>query len=171
MRTKTNDADRRRALDDLLAGELSALTVALDGPLTRGLKLVRHYRSADALLSQGVFQTRGKPGQTSSPTGQGKAVGVGDAAGGDIMLPPPECWGVARDGDDPWITRALRSREYLRIIYGPKYELPENLERLRSRGLSAKRSLALRQVALGVEGIERFARGEPPAVSMSASSG
>ena len=38
---------------------------------------------------------------------------------------------------------------------------PENLERLRSRGLSAKRSLALREFALGVEGLERFVRGEP----------
>lgn len=54
-----------------------------------------------------------------------------------------------------------RGREYLRIIYGPEYTLPENLERLRSRGLAAKRSLALREFALGVEGLERFVRGEP----------
>jgi protein phosphatase len=54
-----------------------------------------------------------------------------------------------------------RGREYLRIIYGPEYTLPENLERLRSRGLSAKRSLALREFALGVEGLERFVRKEP----------
>ncbi|MBA3890669.1 MAG: polynucleotide kinase-phosphatase, partial [Gemmatimonadaceae bacterium] len=54
-----------------------------------------------------------------------------------------------------------RGREYLRIIYGPEYTLPEHLERLRSRGLHAKRSLALREFALGVEGLERFVRGEP----------
>jgi polynucleotide kinase-phosphatase len=54
-----------------------------------------------------------------------------------------------------------RGREYLRIIYGPEYTLPENLERLRQRGLAAKRSLALREFALGVEGLERFVRGEP----------
>src|SRR5207302_4346841 len=53
-----------------------------------------------------------------------------------------------------------RGREYLRIIYGPEYTLPENLERLRQRGLSAKRSLALREFALGVEGLERFVQGE-----------
>ena len=35
-----------------------------------------------------------------------------------------------------------RGREYLRIIYGPEYDAPENLVRLRSRGLGAKRSLA-----------------------------
>ena len=54
-----------------------------------------------------------------------------------------------------------RGREYLRIIYGPEYTLPENLERLRSRGLAAKRSLALREFALGIEGLERFVRNEP----------
>ena len=54
-----------------------------------------------------------------------------------------------------------RGREYLRIIYGPDYTVPENLERLRARALGAKRSLALREFALGIEGLERFVRGEP----------
>jgi protein phosphatase len=54
-----------------------------------------------------------------------------------------------------------RGAEYLRIIYGPEYDVPENLERLRARGLSAKRSLALREFALGIEGLERFVRKEP----------
>jgi len=36
-----------------------------------------------------------------------------------------------------------RGTEYLRIIYGPEYSLPQNLDRLRSRGLGVKRSLAL----------------------------
>lgn len=54
-----------------------------------------------------------------------------------------------------------RGPEYLRIIYGPEYTLPEHLERLRSRGLSTKRSLALREFALGIEALERFVRREP----------
>ena len=54
-----------------------------------------------------------------------------------------------------------RGGEYLRIIYGPEYSRPENIERLRSRGLAAKRSLALREFALGIEGLERFVRQEP----------
>ena len=54
-----------------------------------------------------------------------------------------------------------RGREYLRVIYGPEYTRPENLERLRARGLNAKRSLALREFALGVEALERFVRREP----------
>lgn len=55
----------------------------------------------------------------------------------------------------------VRGREYLRIIYGPEYTVPDQIERLRSRGLGAKRSLALREFALGIEGLERFARHEP----------
>jgi protein phosphatase len=54
-----------------------------------------------------------------------------------------------------------RGREYLRIIYGPEYLLPEHLDRLRQRGLAGKRRLALREFALGVEGMERFVRREP----------
>lgn len=54
-----------------------------------------------------------------------------------------------------------RGREYLRIIYGPEYTTEENLSRLRSRGLGRKRSLALGEFALGVEGLERFVRREP----------
>ncbi len=54
-----------------------------------------------------------------------------------------------------------RGREYLRIIYGPEYTFPENLSRLRQRGLATKRSLALREFALGIESLERFVNREP----------
>ncbi|MFF7155161.1 polynucleotide kinase-phosphatase [Streptomyces sp. NPDC008139] len=54
-----------------------------------------------------------------------------------------------------------RGREYLRIIYGPEYTRPEHLERLRSRFLGHKRSLALREYALGLEALDRLAAGEP----------
>ena len=54
-----------------------------------------------------------------------------------------------------------RGPEYLRIIYGPEYLLPVNLERLKSRAVGAKRSLAGREFALGVEALERFIRKEP----------
>ena len=55
----------------------------------------------------------------------------------------------------------VRGREYLRIIYGPDYTEPANLDRLRQRGLGHKRSLALREYALGLEALDRVARGEP----------
>jgi hypothetical protein len=54
-----------------------------------------------------------------------------------------------------------RGREYLRIIYGPDYLLPGNLDRLRQRNVKTKRNLALREFALGVEGLERFVAGQP----------
>ena len=52
----------------------------------------------------------------------------------------------------------VRGREYLRIIYGPDYTSAANLTRLRSRNLGHKRSLALREYALGLESLERLAR-------------
>ncbi len=54
-----------------------------------------------------------------------------------------------------------RGREYLRIIYGPEYLLPENLGRLKARNLGVKRQLALREFALGIEALERFVQREP----------
>jgi protein phosphatase len=54
-----------------------------------------------------------------------------------------------------------RGREYLRIIYGPDYDAPENIARLRARGLATKRALAVRELALGIEALERFTRREP----------
>jgi polynucleotide kinase-phosphatase len=53
----------------------------------------------------------------------------------------------------------VRGREYLRLVYGPDY--PAHLDRLRQRRVGPKRSLALREHALGVEGLDRLARGEP----------
>ncbi|HEY7920071.1 MAG TPA: polynucleotide kinase-phosphatase [Streptosporangiaceae bacterium] len=55
----------------------------------------------------------------------------------------------------------VRGREYLRIIYGPDYTEPANLARLRDRNLGRKRSLALREYTLGLEALDRGARGEP----------
>lgn len=60
-----------------------------------------------------------------------------------------------------WETLTGWGREYLRLIYGPEHTAPENLERLRPRGLAGKRLLALREFALGIESLERFVRHEP----------
>jgi protein phosphatase len=54
-----------------------------------------------------------------------------------------------------------RGREYLCIIYGPEYADPGQIDRLRTRSLGRKRSLAIREFALGVEALERFVRHEP----------
>jgi protein phosphatase len=42
-----------------------------------------------------------------------------------------------------------------------KYLLPANLERLRSRNVEAKRSLASQEFALDIDPLERFVRKEP----------
>lgn len=55
----------------------------------------------------------------------------------------------------------VRGPEYLRIIYGPDYLDEQHLSRLRSRALGHKRSMALREYALGLEALDRVARDEP----------
>jgi protein phosphatase len=82
-------------------------------------------------------------------------------AGGEGMVVKP--LDFVAQGKRGIVQPAVKCRgpEYLRIIYGPEYSAPQNLERLRSRGLGAKRSLALREFALGVEALERFVRREP----------
>jgi protein phosphatase len=83
------------------------------------------------------------------------------ASGGEgMVVKPSQFVGRNRRG---LIQPAIkcRGREYLRIIYGPEYTAPEHLERLRARGLGTKRSLALREFALGVEALQRFVEREP----------
>jgi protein phosphatase len=81
--------------------------------------------------------------------------------GGEGMVVKPLSW-VAR-GRRGLVQPAVkcRGREYLRIIYGPEYTAPEHIERLRSRSLGRKRSLALRELALGLEALHRFVEREP----------
>jgi len=82
--------------------------------------------------------------------------------GGEGMVVKPLDFIPARGQKRP-VQPAVKCRgpEYLRIIYGPEYTLPEHLERLRERGLAGKRGLAHREFALGIEGLERFTRHEP----------
>jgi protein phosphatase len=83
------------------------------------------------------------------------------AAGGEGMVVKPLEFVVT--GRKGLVQPALkcRGREYLRIIYGPEYTQPENLERLRQRGVGKKRAQAAREFGLGVEALERFVRCEP----------
>jgi protein phosphatase len=92
------------------------------------------------------------------------------AAGGEGMvvkpaanLAPRRGSGSSQPGPKGLVQPGLkvRGREYLRLIYGPDYTEPGNLDRLRQRALSHKRSLALREYALGLEALDRVARGEP----------
>ncbi|MBA2809652.1 polynucleotide kinase-phosphatase [Streptomyces sp. KM273126] len=82
--------------------------------------------------------------------------------GGEGMVVKP-AGAVVRDGKGRLVQPGIkcRGREYLRIIYGPEYTRPDNLARLRHRFLGHKRSLAVREYALGLEALDRLAEGEP----------
>ncbi|CAM5372251.1 polynucleotide kinase-phosphatase [Streptomyces purpurascens] len=82
--------------------------------------------------------------------------------GGEGMVVKP-AGALVRDPQGRLVQPGIkcRGREYLRIIYGPEYTRPENLARLRSRFLNHKRSLAIREYALGLEALDRLADGEP----------
>lgn len=82
-------------------------------------------------------------------------------AGGEGMVVKPLQW--LTYGKRGLVQPALkcRGREYLRIIYGPEYTAPDQLERLRGRGLQRKRRLALAEFALGAEALYRFVAAEP----------
>jgi protein phosphatase len=80
--------------------------------------------------------------------------------GEGMVVKPLEC--IAR-GKKGLLQPAIKCRgaEYLRIIYGPEYLRPANLERLRERSVAGKRSLALKEFALGIEALNRFVLKEP----------
>jgi protein phosphatase len=82
-------------------------------------------------------------------------------AGGEGMVVKPA--GVVHRGPQGLAQPGIKCRgpEYLRLIYGPEYAAEPNLSRLRSRGLGHKRSLALREFALGIEALHRFTAAEP----------
>ncbi|WP_405920320.1 polynucleotide kinase-phosphatase [Streptomyces longwoodensis] len=82
--------------------------------------------------------------------------------GGEGMVVKP-LGALVRDGEGRLVQPGVkcRGREYLRIIYGPEYTRPDHLARLRGRFLQHKRSLALREYALGLEALDRLAGGEP----------
>ncbi|MET8156862.1 polynucleotide kinase-phosphatase [Sphaerisporangium sp. NPDC005289] len=78
---------------------------------------------------------------------------TGDGGEGMVVKPAHPAAGRVQPGVK------VRGREYLRIIYGPDYT--GGLDRLRGRFLGKKRSLALREHALGMEALARLAGGEP----------
>ena len=82
-------------------------------------------------------------------------------SGGEGMVVKPLGFTVYNEGSLIQPAVKCRGREYLRIIYGAEYLTQEHLKRLKKRSLSRKRSLALREYALGAEALERFVSKEP----------
>lgn len=82
---------------------------------------------------------------------------VAAGAEGAVVKPAGGCERGPRGLVQPGLK--VRGPEYLRLVYGPHY--PEHLGRLRERHVGRKRSLALREYALGLEALHRFGEGEP----------
>ncbi|MFJ9078993.1 polynucleotide kinase-phosphatase [Streptomyces sp. NPDC102278] len=135
-------------------------------PHDEQLALLDRLVAADEAAGTGLLR---RTGRILVDTGDEASVRAGTdwwleltAAGGEGMVVKP-LTAYARDGKgrlaQPGVK--VRGREYLRIIYGPEYTRPDHLERLRGRFLGHKRSLALREYALGLEALDRLAAGEP----------
>lgn len=126
-----------------------------------------HLEQVDALVAADPVLLRSTRRLVVEPAdGSSVAEGIAwweelTAAGGEGMVVKPRA-NLQRTGKglvQPGLK--VRGRDYLRIIYGPDYTMAGNLERLRERSLGHKRSLALREYALGLEALERVGRSEP----------
>ncbi len=117
-------------------------------PLTGGVIQATRHRFVDLTV----------PGEQEAATAWW-AERVG--AGGEGMVVKPLNYLNQYDGKQVQPAVKVRGPEYLRIIYGPEYLLPGNLSRLRKRAVAGKRRLATKELALGVEAVERFVRNEP----------
>ena len=83
------------------------------------------------------------------------------ASGGEGMVLKPTAFIIPGKKGVMQPAMKVRGRDYLRIIYGPDYDMAENIERLRQRGLGRKFSLADREFRLGLEGLHRFVERRP----------
>jgi len=110
------------------------------------------------MATRRVFADTHDPRSTDAATAWWEELVTG---GGEGMVVKPA--GNLTQGPKGMVQPGLKVRgpEYLRIIYGPDYTEPANLTRLRNRGLGHKRSMAQREYALGLEALDRVARGEP----------
>ena len=141
--------------------------LATDGEACAGRPHAWHLDIADRLVAadtEMIASTRRIFADTTDPASLAAATAWWEdltAAGGEGMVVKPAASLVrgSRGLLQPGLK--VRGREYLRIIYGPDYTEPANLDRIRARGLGHKRSLALREYALGLEALDRAVRGEP----------
>ena len=151
-------ADVRIAPFQVLAGQRAAYVAK---PHVWHLQLAERLAAASRGL---VVPTRHEVVDVTDPATELRATSWWEdltASGGEgMVVKPAEAIVRGRKGvAQPGVK--VRGREYLRLIYGPEYTSPPNLARLRSRALGRKRSLAIREFALGVEALERFVRAEP----------
>ncbi|GAA1803517.1 polynucleotide kinase-phosphatase [Actinomadura chokoriensis] len=142
----------------ILAGEGRSWADARDHEwhMTVADRLAKSDASGFVQRTESVTVDLGSPESESAVTAWWEKL---TAAGGEGMVVKP----LGPLPGDAKIQPGVKCRgpEYLRIIYGPDYTEPENLDRLRRRSLGRKRSLAMREHALGAEALARLAGGEP----------
>jgi len=151
--------DLRLALFHVLAVEGRVLATE---PHDQHLALVDRMRASDPSgLLHPTRTLRVRPGDAGSEAEGAAWWEALVAAGGEGMVVKPLANAVR--GPKGWVQPALKVRgpSYLRLIYGPEYDRPENLARLRRRAVGTKRALASREWALGIEGLRRFVAREP----------
>ncbi|MGJ4970847.1 polynucleotide kinase-phosphatase [Bradyrhizobium sp. HKCCYLRH1073] len=154
-----------RGIDDLKVAPFHLL--ASEGQVWFDQDHVWHMTLADRLAAASasvVTRTQWRTVALADETAIADAIAWWEqltAGGGEGMVVKPKNF-VAR-GPKGLIQPALKVRgpEYLRIIYGPEYDAPEHIIRLRQRKLDGKRNLALREFALGHEALTRFVAREP----------
>ena len=149
-----------RSLDDLRIAPFHIL--ASDGRTYVDRPHAWHMETLSELAGQGdqiLMSTRWRPVDLADPEACADAARWWEdmiAAGGEGMVVKPSDFVVRGKKGLVQPAVKVRGKEYLRIIYGPDYDTPAHLERLRERGLGRKRSLALREFGLGLEALERF---------------
>ena len=141
--------------------------MAAEGRLLTGMDHEWHMQQAALLQQQdpSLFQeTKHISVDLSNPDDETAAAGWWEdltQQGGEGMVVKPADFIPSGKRDHIQPAVKVRGPEYLRIIYGPEYDLPGNIERMKRRSLGKKRSLALREFALGLEGLQRFVDREP----------
>jgi protein phosphatase len=132
----------------------------LDHDHLQHMETIREFCAADPLLLATPYRVVDLMDETSVQEATGWWEEL-TTQGGEGMVVKPYAFLAKNEKGLVQPAIKIRGREYLRIIYGPEYTEPENMARLKKRGLSGKRSLALREFALGLEALERFVRHEP----------
>ena len=80
--------------------------------------------------------------------------------GHEGLIIKPEFWIPRLKGKLLQPAIKVRGRKYLSIIYGMDYLEPANLSRLKNRNTGKKQKMALKEFALGIEGLNRYQNGE-----------